>query len=272
VADLVIDHEDAGRQPEKTMPTLAGKTAIITGASAGIGRAAAVLFAQEGANLVITGRRQANLDAVAEDALKVGARAIAIAGDIREESLSEKLVQAAVENFGGLDIAFNNAGMTGDGVPLPDIPTSNWHEVLATNLTSCFFGAKYQLPAMVNRGGGSIIFTSTFVGHSAGFPGMSAYAASKAGLIGMMQVIAAEFGPKGIRANALLPGGTDTAMGRAVADTAEKRSFVESLHALKRLAAPEEIAKVALFLASDAASFVTGSAMLADGGVSINRT
>lgn len=125
---------------------------------------------------------------------------------------------------------------------------------------------------MVARGRGSIIFTSTFVGHTVGFPGMAAYAASKAGLIGMTQVIAAELGPKCVRANALLPGGTDTPMGRSVANTLEVKAFVEGLHALKRPAAPEEVASAALFLASDAASFVTGTAMLVDGGVSINRT
>ncbi len=254
------------------MTVLADKVAIITGASSGIGRATAILFAREGAKLVVTARRQAELDALAEKIRGMGGEVIAIAGDVRNEALAEQLVTAAVDTFGGLDIAFNNAGMTGEGAPLPDISTAQWREVLDTNLTGGFLGAKYQLPAMVSRGGGSIIFTSTFVGHTVGFPGMSAYAASKAGLIGMTQVIAAEFGPKGVRANALLPGGTDTPMGRAVANTAEMRAFVENLHALKRLASPEEIASAALFLASDAASFVTGTAMLVDGGVSITRT
>ena len=125
---------------------------------------------------------------------------------------------------------------------------------------------------MLGRGGGSLIFTSTFVGHSAGFPGMGAYAASKAGLIGLMQVIAVEYGTRGIRANALLPGGTDTPMGRAVCNTPEVRAFVEGLYALKRLARPQEIAQAALYLASDASSFTTGTCLMADGGVSINRT
>lgn len=133
------------------MPVLAEKVAIITGASAGIGRAAALLFAREGANLVLTARRQAELDKLAEDIQHLGCKAVTIAGDIREESLAERLVQAAEHNFGGLDIAFNNAGTTGNGAPLPEIPTSGWDEVIATNLTSCFFGAKYQLPAMVKR-------------------------------------------------------------------------------------------------------------------------
>ena len=125
---------------------------------------------------------------------------------------------------------------------------------------------------MVARGGGSLIFTSTFVGHTVGFPGMAAYAASKAGVIGLMQVLAVEYGPKGVRANAILAGGTDTPMGQSVADTPESKAFVEGLHALKRIARPEEIAHAALHLASDAASFMTGAAVAVDGGISINRT
>jgi NAD(P)-dependent dehydrogenase (short-subunit alcohol dehydrogenase family) len=254
------------------MPLLADKVAIVTGASSGIGRAAAILFAAEGARLVVTARRQAELDALTAEIRAAGGKAFALAGDITDESLAQRLVAAAVDRFGGLDIAFNNAGTTGDGAALPDIPTPVWREVLDTNLTSGFLGAKYQIPAMVERGSGSLIFTSSFVGHTVGFPGMAAYAASKAGLVGMTQVIAAEFGAKGVRANALLPGGTDTPMGQAVASTPEARAFVEGLHGLKRLACPEEIARAALFLASDASSFVTGSAMLVDGGVSITRT
>ncbi|WP_404838527.1 SDR family oxidoreductase [Aeromonas media] len=137
---------------------------------------------------------------------------------------------------------------------------------------SAFVGAKYQIPAMQARGGGSLIFTSTFVGHTLGLPGMAAYAASKAGLIGLTQVLAAEFGAQGVRVNALLPGGTDTPMGRAFTNTPESLAFVQNMHALKRLAQPEEIARSALYLASDASSFTTGIALLADGGVSICRT
>lgn len=253
------------------MKQLSGKVAIITGASSGIGYETAKMFALEGAKLVVTGRRQAALDDLVTEIEEAEGEAVALAGDVTDEYLARMLVETAIQRFGGLDIAFNNAGITGDAAPLPDISLDQWREVLDTNLTSGFLGAKYQVPAMVARGGGSIIFTSTFVGHTVGFPGMSAYAASKAGLIGMTQVIAAEFGPKGVRANALLPGGTDTPMGKASTSTAEAKAFVEGLHALKRLARPQEIARAALFLASDAASFVTGTAMLADGGVSINR-
>jgi len=125
---------------------------------------------------------------------------------------------------------------------------------------------------MLENGGGSVIFTSTFVGHTVGFPGTAAYAASKAGLIGLTQALAAEFGPHAVRVNALLPGGTDTPMAHAMNGNAQALAQVAQLHALKRLAQPEELARAALFLASDDASFMTGSAMLVDGGISINRS
>jgi NAD(P)-dependent dehydrogenase (short-subunit alcohol dehydrogenase family) len=261
-----IDYED------QKMNQLSGKVAIVTGASSGIGYATAKLFAQEGANVVVTARRQAELDALVADIENSGGKAIAIAGDIRDEQLAHALVEVAVGQFGGLDIAFNNAGSPGESVSVADISADAWRATLDTNLTSAFLGAKYQIPAMLKRGGGSIIFTSTFVGHTAGIPGMGAYAASKAGLVGLMQVIAVEYGALGIRANTLAPGGTDTPLGRAFANTPEARAFVDGLHALKRIARPEEIARSALYLASDASSFTTGTTLMVDGGVSINRT
>lgn len=254
------------------MKRLAGKVAIVTGASSGIGFETAKLFAMHGARLVVTARRRAELDALVAAIEADGGEAVAVVGDIKDEALASALVETAVGRFGGLDIAFNNAGAVSDSVPVPDIATDAWREVLETNLTSAFFGAKYQLPAMVKRGGGSIIFTSTFVGNTVGFPGMGAYAASKAGLVGLMQVIAVEFAAHGIRSNALLPGATDTPMGRAFLNTPELKAFVEGLYALKRLARPEEIAQSALYLASEESSFTTGASLLVDGGVSINRT
>jgi NAD(P)-dependent dehydrogenase (short-subunit alcohol dehydrogenase family) len=254
------------------MAVLADKVAIVTGASSGIGRATALLFAREGARLVVTARRQAELDALVAEIAAAGGDAVAVAGDVRDEGLAKAVVDAAVRRFGGLDIAFNNAGTIGEMGPVPELSLAGWRDTIETNLTSAFLAAKHQLPAMIARGGGSLVFTSTFVGHTVGFPGMGAYAASKAGMIGLVQVIAAEFGPKGVRANAILPGGTDTPMGRAVANTPEVRAFVEGLHALKRIAAPAEIARSVLHLASDAASFITGAAILVDGGVSIART
>jgi NAD(P)-dependent dehydrogenase (short-subunit alcohol dehydrogenase family) len=254
------------------MKRLNDKIAIVTGASSGIGRATAKLFAQEGAIVVAAARRQPALDALVAEITKSGGRAIALAGDIQDEAYAKALVDIASEEFGGLDIAFNNAGMNGPMGPTPDVSLSSWNETISTNLTSAYLGAKYQLPAMRKRGSGSLIFTSTFVGYTVGMPGAAAYAASKAGLIGLTQSLATEFGPRNIRVNALLPGGTDTPMAEAWISTPEARSFVEGMHALKRIARPEEIAQSALYLASDASSFTTGAAMLVDGGVSINRT
>jgi len=254
------------------MRQLDGKIAIVTGASSGIGREAALLFAEHGAKLVLVARRREELKQLADEIKDSGGDAVAVAGTIAESETAREAVEVATQRFGGLDVAFNNAGTTGAQVPLPDMTAEMWNEVIATNLAGAFHAAKHQIPAMLTRGGGSLIFTSTFVGHTVGFPGMAAYAASKAGLVGLMQVIAAEYGPKGIRANALLPGGTDTPMGRAVSNTPEALAFVQGLHALKRLAMPREIAQSALYLASDMSSFTTGTALLVDGGVSITRT
>lgn len=254
------------------MPALSNKVAIVTGASSGIGYATAKLFAKEGAKVVVAARRQAELDALIEEIAQAGGHAVALVGDVKDEAFAKALVELAIDHFGGLDVAFNNAGTIGEMGATPDVSLSGWEDTIRTNLTSAFLGAKYQLPAMLGRNGGSLIFTSTFVGYTVGFPGTAAYAASKAGLIGLTQTLAVEFGPKGIRVNALLPGGTDTPMGRDFASTPDTLAFVQGLHALKRIALPEEIAQSALYLASDASSFTTGSALLADGGVSINRT
>ena len=253
------------------MNILANKVAIVTGASSGIGYATAKLFAKEGAAVVVAARRQTELDELADSIKAEGGQALALAGDVGDEAFAKALVDKAVSHFGGLDIAFNNAGILGAMGPVPEMLQNDWNQVLATNLTSAFLGAKYQLPAMAARKGGSLIFTSTFVGYTAGMPGMAAYAASKAGFIGLTQVLASEHGPQNIRVNALLPGGTDTPAGSEFANTPESLAFVHNLHALKRMATPDEIAQSALYLASDASSFTTGSAMLVDGGVSINR-
>ncbi len=253
------------------MAALMNKVAIVTGASSGIGRAAALLFAREGARVLVAARREEPLQALVEEIASAGGQAVAMAGDVSDEAVARELVARACAQFGGMDVAFNNAGILGEMAPAPDLPLSAWEATLRTNLTSAFLAAKFQLPALVARGGGSLIFTSSFVGHTVGFPGMSAYAASKSGLIGLTQCLASEWGAQGIRVNALLPGGTDTPMGRHVANTPEAMAQVQGLHALRRLAHPDEVARSALYLASDASSFTTGSALLVDGGVSIHR-
>jgi len=245
---------------------LTGKTAIITGASSGIGRAAARRFAGEGAFVVLGGRRETELSALADMIAADGGQVRYVSGDVTSPDYFTALSEAAMAATGRLDIAFNNAGITGDGDLIESMDPVNWDKVIATNLTSAFHAAQAQVPMMRTAGQGALIFTSSFVGHTIGLPGMGAYAASKAGLIGLVQVLAVELGEAGIRANALLPGGTRTGM---LAGGPEVETAIAGLHALKRIAEPEEIANAALFLASDEARFITGSAMLVDGGNSI---
>jgi NAD(P)-dependent dehydrogenase (short-subunit alcohol dehydrogenase family) len=254
------------------MSRLAGKVAIITGASSGIGRETAKLFAKEGAKVVVGARRQAELDSLVAEIKAAGGQAVAVAGEVQSESYAKDLVRAAVEKFGGLDIAFNNAGAIGPKGATTEIAEQDWTSTLAVNLTSAFLGAKHQIPAMLKRGGGSIIFTSTFVGYTVAFPGVAAYAASKSGLIGLTQSLAAEYGPQNIRVNSILPGAVDTPMYQEVNNTPEQQAWLTSLHALKRVGRPEDIARSVLYLASDDAAFVTGTASLVDGGLSITRT
>lgn len=254
------------------MGALSNKVAIVTGASSGIGRAAARLFASEGARVVVGARRQTEIDSLVDTIIEAGGQAVALSGDVQDEDYAKALVDLALERFGQLDVAFNNAGILNAMHATPEISRAEWDEAINTNLTSAYLAAKYQLPAMLDSGGGSVIFTASFVGYTVGFPQMAAYAASKAGLVGLTRSLASEFGSKNIRVNALLPGGTDTSMGRTFADTPETLAFVQGIHALKRMAQPEEIASSALYLASDASSFTTGTALLVDGGVSINRT
>ncbi|NCP65523.1 MAG: SDR family oxidoreductase [Paraglaciecola sp.] len=255
----------------KSFQRLAGKVAIVTGASSGIGRTTAKLFAQHGAKVVVAARREAELATLVAEIVSEGGEAIAYAGDVQSEEFAKSLVALTVKSFGRLDIAFNNAGTLGEMGPSTDVSIQGWNNTLAINLTSAFLAAKYQVPEMVKQGGGSIIFTSTFVGYSAAFPGVAAYAASKAGLIGLTQVLASEYGSAGVRINSVLPGAVDTDMYREMNSTEEAQGFITNLHALKRVGLPEEIAQSVLYLASDDSSFVTGTASLVDGGVSITR-
>ncbi|MEZ5832731.1 MAG: SDR family oxidoreductase [Dongiaceae bacterium] len=254
------------------MSKLSGKVAIVTGASSGIGRATAKLFAKEGAKVVIGARREAELAALVREIRAEGGEALALAGDVQSEQYAKDLVAAAVKQYGRLDIAFNNAGTIGPAGPTTGIEEKDWTSAIAINLTSAFLGAKHQIPELVKQGGGSIIFTSTFVGYTSAFPGVAAYAASKSGLIGLTQALAAEFGPQGVRVNAILPGAVDTPMYQQVNNTPEQQAWLTNLHALKRVGKPEELARSVLYLASDDSAFVSGTAHLVDGGLSITRT
>lgn len=247
---------------------LENKSILITGASSGIGRAAALLFAAEGADVVLGARRSAELETLAATINQGIGRAVYLAGDVRDEAYAAALVDLAGRTFGGLDGAFNNAGIVGEMGPAPDMGLDNWHDVISVNLTAAFLAARAQIPAMRQRGGGSIVFTSSFVGFSnGGLPGMGAYAASKAGLIGLAQSLASDHAAEGIRVNALLPGGTVTPAGGE--ENPGFMEYIAQLHPMKRMASAKEIAQAALFLLSDRSSFMTGSPMIADGGMSV---
>src|SRR5262245_19205420 len=254
------------------MIDLKGKVAIVTGASSGIGRATAKLFARAGAKVVIGARRKAELDSLAREIASPGDGVLALAGDVSDEAFAKELVERAEQSYGRLDVAFNNAGTAGERGPTTGVSLDGWNEALRVNLTGSFLAARYQIPAMLKQGKGSIIFTSRFVGYTVGLPGVAAYAASKSGLIGLTEVLAAEYGPQNIRVNAILPGAVETAMYKAANETAEQQAYLTNLHALKRVASPDELAQAALYLASDASSFQSGTAMLVDGGLSITRT
>jgi len=246
---------------------LKDKTLIVTGASSGIGAASAMLFASEGANVILGARRKPELDSLVARIAEGNGNAVCLVGDVTDDAYAQALVDLALERFGRLDGAFNNAGIVGELAPVPEMTSANWNAVLASNLTSAFYAANAQIPALQKSGKGSIVFNSSFVGFSnGGMPGMGAYAASKAGMIGLVQSMASDHASENIRINAILPGGTKTAM---AGDDPDTHQFIANLHPVKRLARPEEIAQAALFLLSDRSSFVTGTPLTVDGGMSV---
>ncbi|WP_019960335.1 SDR family oxidoreductase [Woodsholea maritima] len=253
------------------MGYLSGKTALIVGASAGIGEACARLFAREGANLVLGARGKDRLEVLARDLRSTGVEVATLAGDASDPDFGLALADLATTRFGHLHIALNNAGILGERPAFLDMTLDEWRRVLANNLDSAFYGARAQIPHLLKEKGGSLIFTSSFVGLRNGMPNMSAYGTAKAALGGLVKCLASEFGAQGLRINGLVPGGIDTDMAREFADTPDMIEFVKGLHAMKRLGTPDEVAQGALYLASDLSSFTTGSMLFCDGGVSISK-
>jgi NAD(P)-dependent dehydrogenase (short-subunit alcohol dehydrogenase family) len=252
------------------MRRLDGKTALITGAASGIGRAAAHLFAAEGARVVAVDRAP-EVEATVDMVRRAGGQADALVGDVADKALVDKAVATAFDRFGGLDVTFANAGISGGLVPLFETTAELWTEVLRVNLVGVFLAVQASAKAMVERGTrGSIICTASVAGIRSGAGGVP-YSASKAGVISLVQTVANQLAGSGIRINAVCPGLTETGMTQPVFDMARARGTdhkLGQLNPLKRAASPDEIARVALFLASDEASYVNGQAIAVDGGLS----
>ena len=251
------------------MGRLSGKTAIITGAGSGIGRASAILFAQEGANLVIADK----MDSVNETAKLVaeaGGKAIALVGDAGEEAFVESLIGRAVSEYGGLDVVWANAGISGGWTTFDEQDAAFWAEILRVNLIGAFLAVKHASRHMIPKGKGSIICTASVAGIRSGAGG-SPYSASKAGVINLAQTSANEFYGTGVRVNAICPGLIETGMTQPIFDGARARGNedkIGQLNPLLRGGVPIEIANAALFLASDESSYVNGQAIVVDGGLS----
>ena len=247
---------------------LEGKVAVITGGGTGIGAATARRFADEGAKVVVTGRRPEPIDGVARET-----GGLAVAGDVADEDHARGAIAAAVERFGGLDVLVANAGL-GFGGAAGDVDDERWTRTLDVNLTGAFRFVRAAIPAMLERGGGSIVLVSSVSGLVSSTES-AAYVTSKAAMLGLARSIAVDYGPKGIRANALCPGWVATPMGdRSMHDLMEREhvSLGEAYRLatkdvpLRRPATPEEIAACCLFLASHESSIVTGAVLVADGG------
>ena len=251
------------------MNILKGKSAIITGAASGIGRASAMLFAAEGAAVVALDRAP-EVESTAAAIRAAGGRAIALVKDSSAEEDVAAAVATALKEFGGLDVCYANAGISGGLVPFFEETTERFTEVLKINLIGTFLLAKYAAMEMVKQKRGSIICTASVAGLRSGAGGVP-YSASKAGVISMVQTMAYQLTGSGVRINAVCPGLIETGMTRPIFERARERGSVGKigqLNPLQRFGEPQEIAQAALFLASDAASYVNGQAIAVDGGLS----
>ena len=252
------------------MTRLSGKTAIITGATGGIGEATAARFLAEGANVMAVGRSAEKLEALASRLGHAQSLATFVA-EAADEEATRKSTEETVSRFGGLDICFANAGTEGSIAPLHEMPIESFRSVLETNVVGVWLSMKYAAPAMRARGGGSILVTGS-IASRIGFPGLAHYIASKHAVLGLVKTAALELGPDNIRVNAIGPGPVDNRMmdsigGQMSPDDVEAfRSQISQTIALGRYATNEEIANLALFLASDESSYMTGSLHLVDGG------
>lgn len=247
---------------------LAGKVAVITGAASGIGRATAALFAREGARLVLADVNEQTGEELAETFRAQGGEAVFVQTDVTSEADVQRMVAAAVERFGRLDILFNNAGIVRRS-PVAECTLEEWEQVFAVNVRGVFLGCKHAVPVMQKQGGGVIVNTGSGASFIAS-PNSPAYTASKGAVLQLTKQVAVDYAKDGIRVNAVCPGVVDTPlMAPAFArggDTEAGKAAFAAKHPLGRLAKADEVAKAVLFLASDESSFSTGSALMVDGG------
>ena len=250
----------------RTSGRLGGKAVLITGGGSGIGEAAALAFAAEGARVALVGRRQAELDRVAGTITSAGGTALALPGDVTDEATVCELMVAVKKRFGRLDAAFNNAGVLGALKPITELTVDDYDAVMGLNLRAVWLLMKPEVTAMMDTGAGSIVNTSSFVAR-ASTPGTSVYSASKAGLEAMVRAVALEAGPQGIRVNNIAPGVIRTPMSADLPEDVSARLAAQA--ALKRLGEPADVGGVAVWLCTDEARFITGQTILVDGGFTI---
>ena len=250
------------------MGALDDKCALITGGGSGIGRATAMLFAREGARVAVVDVDEAQGQAVAQDIVREGGHALFIRCDVTRAEDCRHAVEQALAGLGGLHVLFNNAGIIRRATVV-DLDEGDWDRVMAVNVRSVFLMSKYALPIMAAAGGGSIVNTASGWGLVGG-ERAAAYCASKGAVVLLTKAMALDHGPQGIRVNCICPGDTDTAMLRHEAEQlgepADQFLAASARRPLGRVGRPEEIAQAALYLASDASSYVTGAALVVDGG------
>jgi len=249
------------------MGTLAGKVGLVTGAGSGIGRLSAVAMAREGALVVVSDVDATGGAETVRLIEEAGGQAYFVAADVSDAAQVEALVKAAVDKYGALHLAVNNAGIGGEANTTADYSIEGWRKLMSINLDGVFYSVKYEIPAMMAAGGGSIVNISSILG-LVGWGQAPAYVAAKHGVVGLTKAAAIEFATQGVRVNSVNPGFIETPLltNAGIEPGGDLCKFIESKHAMNRLGQPAEVAEAIIWLLSDAASFVTGIALPVDGG------